>query len=115
MPPRRKLDALRDLDTVERTIRSNRKSALTTANRRTADIADAVLPSLERKRARLMEEAELLPDNPSRADAYSKLTHYAGPPGRSLTEAEEAQLDKDGGVPLFLRRKAAVNKSDDGT
>lgn len=108
-------EALRELYEIERKIKSNRKSAATTLNRKTAAIADATLPSLERKAAALREEINVLTDRPARqalsglsdiiarfdnADP-SKVHHIPTWPNGVY---DETLLD----IPAFLRRKPAA-------
>jgi hypothetical protein len=66
MTTRYRIDAERDLYDVERAIKSNRKTARDNPKASSVAIADATLPSLERKRdAFIAELAAGLPDRPA--------------------------------------------------
>ncbi len=103
MPPRRKIEVLRDLDTIERRIRSNRKTARDSPSRKSADISDATLPALERRAEALRAEAEgALDETPKPASKLPAPTSIEWGPVRTtlLTEEELKGLE----IPDFLKR-----------
>ena len=103
-------DAKLELQQIERTIASNRKTAQNNPNPKSTAIADATLPSLQRKRdAVIAELAAGLPDRP--ANPYASSADWKGttPPSfpaccigtnRVLSDEENASLE----IPAFLKR-----------
>jgi hypothetical protein len=95
---RTKIDCLREIDKIERKIKSNRKCADTTANKKSAAILDATLPALERRLAELRAELPTLPDVTPREFVYSDSRS-----GYSRTDFSD-NYGSDLEIPTFLRR-----------
>ena len=93
-------DAAYELAGVDARIASTKRSAVNVSSRQSAEIADAVLPSLERRAAELRELVATLPERPARVshDAGAAIQFPTHP--TPLTAAELAGLD----LPEFLRR-----------
>lgn len=101
MTTRYKIDALAELGTIEGRIKSARKSLRDTANATTARIAEATLPSLERKAAALRAEIATLPDRPPLTFAYNANGNdWRKPCPVAADDPIFATLD----IPAFLRR-----------
>lgn len=99
---RYKIDAMRELATLENRLRSQRKTANNTPSRATASICDAVISSLEKKIAALQTEILALPEKPQpqyRPTSGNFPIHFRT---TDLTDAEKAAME----LPDFLRRSA---------
>ena len=99
---RTRLDIMRDLDTAQRKLASNRKTADTTLNPKTAAICDAVEPSLRAAIADLNDELMATPEDRPQADRrwLGTTPIYTPPRTTPLSDAELAELE----IPAFLRR-----------
>lgn len=94
-----KQDAAYELSGIEARIASNRRSAESTDKASTAAIADATLPSLQRRAAELRDLVKTLPERPSQWSSPS-VQHTDTPRTTPLTEEELEALE----IPAFLRR-----------
>jgi hypothetical protein len=93
-------DATSELYDVEQRIKSNRKSAHSSTNRKTAGIADAVLPSLMRRAEELRAEIAMLPERPAYTFAHTDGNFPCLSRVKSFTQTELEELE----IPEFLRR-----------
>lgn len=101
---RDKLEALYDLYGIEQTIKSNRKSAQNSPNRKSAEIADSTLPSLLRDAAALRALVETLPERAERAwDTLDGNSIKVMTRTTPLSQEEIDALE----IPEFLRRTPA--------
>ncbi len=96
-------DARRDLYVIERQIIANRKLAATTINPKSAAIADATLPSMQRRAAALRAEIETLPEAAALSFAVTNGDFRCLTRTAPFTDAELAALE----IPAFLQRRAA--------
>lgn len=92
-----KQDAAYELAGIYAKIASNRKSAATTGKASTAKIADACLPSLEKRRLELLAELDTLPVRPERQAFVS----HSGKFNYATTWPDATE---DLSIPPFLRR-----------
>jgi hypothetical protein len=92
-------DAAYELAGIEQRLVTNERSAETTANRKSAAIADAVRPSLERRAVELRALVATLPERPTASGYRSSTTGWPLPV--VLGEVDLSQFEE---IPDFLKR-----------
>lgn len=103
---RTKLDAINELNALQRQIASNRKTATNSNKRETAELCDKLLPSLVAKAGALLAEIPTLPEREALTFAHTDGNFPCLTRTSAFTEAELDAL----AIPAFLRRDPASNR-----
>ena len=93
---RTRFEVLRELEAQRGRLRSMQKTAFNTDKRTTAELADKIIPSIERKIAMLELEYQSAPEAPPRDESYERLINHAG----LYQPTPQGELS----IPEFLRR-----------
>lgn len=103
---RTRLDAMNELNALQRQIASNRKTAANSTKRETAELCDKLLPSLLARAGALLAEIPTLPDRTELTFANTAGNFPCLTRTTPFTEAERDALE----IPAFLRRDRATNR-----
>jgi hypothetical protein len=106
MMTRTKLDAINELNALQRQIASNRKTAATTNKRETAELCDKLLPSLKARAAAPLDEIPTLPEREALTFAHTSGNFPCLTRTAPFTQAELDALE----IPAFLRRDPTTNR-----